>query len=80
MRNRRRCCSFIAVGALAAWAVTAHAAPVPSRNLSTYVLLGIDTLNMKEFAFTNLGNVGVNDAGGTMSSGRARSSPTTPRW
>jgi hypothetical protein len=71
MRNGRRCCSFIAVGVLAAWVVTAHAVPVPSRNLSTYVLLGIDTLNMKEFAFTNLGNVGVNDAGGTMSWGKS---------
>src|SRR5262249_21092517 len=71
MRKRRTCRSLVAVGALAAWAVAAQAAPVPSRNLSSYVLLGIDTLNMKEFAFTNLGNVGVNDAGGTMSWGNS---------
>ena len=45
------------------------AASVPSRSLPTYVLLGLDTVNMKAFAFTNMGNVGTNDAGGTMSWG-----------
>jgi hypothetical protein len=45
------------------------AAPMPSRLLPSYVLLGLDTINMKEFAFTNLGNVGVNNAGGTMAWG-----------
>jgi hypothetical protein len=46
-----------------------HAA-TPSRDMSSYVLLGLDTLNMKEFPFLNLGNVGVNNAGGMMSWGR----------
>src|SRR5262249_1295162 len=69
MRDRRKCRSIVMVGALVAWVVAASAAPVPSRNMSTYVLLGIDSLNMKEFVFTNVGNVGVNDTGGTMSWG-----------
>src|SRR5262249_35467110 len=41
-----------------------------SRSLPTYVLFGIDTINMKEFAFTNMGNVGTNVAGGTLSWGK----------
>jgi hypothetical protein len=71
MRNRLRYGGIVALAALVACVVPAAATPVPSRNMSTYVLLGIDTLNMKEFAFTNVGNVGVNDAGGTMSWGRS---------
>src|SRR5262245_35194149 len=68
---RPRHCSA-ALFALAFLAGTASlAAPTPSRNMSTYVLLGLDTLNMKEFAFLNVGNVGVNNPGGTESWGRA---------
>jgi len=70
MKNLCTLARVAAVAALAAGVATARATPTPSRNLSTYVLLGIDTIDMKEFAFTNLGNVGVNDAGGTMSWGR----------
>ncbi len=55
---------------LGAYLGAARAASTPSRNMSSYVLLGLDTLNMKEFAFTNLGNVGVNNAGGLMAWGR----------
>lgn len=55
---------------LGACVVTTYAATSPSRNMSTYVLLGLDSLKMKDFAFTNLGNVGVNNAGGQMMWGR----------
>jgi hypothetical protein len=48
----------------------ASAATVPSTNLSTYVLFGINTLQFKDFAFTNVGNVGVNDANGVLSWGK----------
>src|SRR5262245_26306335 len=48
----------------------ARAASTPSRNLSTYVLLGLDTIMMKEFAFTNVGNVGTNNAASTLRWGR----------
>ena len=41
-------------------------AQVPSRDLTSYVLLGLDKIQMKEFSFTNVGNIGVNAAGGTM--------------
>ena len=48
----------------------AEATTTPSRNPSTYVILGIRTIKMKDFAFTNLGNVGVNEAAGTISWGK----------
>src|SRR5262249_41952918 len=70
MKVSRRFGGIVVLGAVVAWGATAPAAPpVPSRNMASYVLLGIDTINMKEFAFTNLGNVGVNNTGGTMSWG-----------
>lgn len=59
----------LAAAALLA-ALPAHATPTPSRNKSTYVLLALDSLQMKEFFFSNLGHVGVNNAGGTMYWGR----------
>ena len=71
MRNLRKLRTVVALGALVAGVATVAATPVPLRNMSTYVLLGIDTLNMKEFVFTNVGNVGVNDTGGTMSWGKS---------
>src|SRR5690242_16132181 len=49
---------------------TARAALAPSRDASTYVILGLHSLKMKDFSFDNLGNVGVNEAGGTMIWGR----------
>ena len=45
-------------------------AQVPSRDLTSYVLLGLDKIQMKEFSFTNVGNIGVNATGGTMQWGR----------
>ena len=71
MKDSRKCRSIVIMGAVLGWVVAAGATPMPSRNASTYVLLGIDTLNMKEFVFTNVGNVGVNNAGGTMAWGRS---------
>src|SRR5262245_17966748 len=47
-----------------------YGVPTPSRNRSTYVLLALDNLKMKDFAFTNLGNVGVNNPKGMMTWGR----------
>ena len=71
MRKLRGFCTVVALGALVVGAgATATAAPTPSRNLSSYVLLGINDLNMKEFTFENLGNIGVNASGGTMSWGK----------
>ncbi len=68
--TRRRMRFTPVLFACLALGATAALAQSPSRVASTYVLLGIDTLNMKEFTFTNVGDVGVNDAGGTMSWGR----------
>src|SRR5436853_4406419 len=56
--------------ALWTFVAPAHGVTTPSRNRSTYVLLGLESIKMKDFAFTNLGNVGVNNAGGTMQWGR----------
>jgi hypothetical protein len=70
MRKLHKFCTVVALGALVAGVAPVRAVPAPSRNLPSYVLLGIDTLNMKEFTFENLGNIGVNNAGGTMAWGQ----------
>jgi hypothetical protein len=71
MKKLHKFCTVVALGALVAGVAPVRAVPAPSRNMSTYVLLGIDTLNMKEFVFTNVGNVGVNNTGGTMAWGKS---------
>ena len=48
----------------------ADATTTPSRNPSTYVILGVRSIKMKDFAFTNLGNVGVSEAGGLITWGK----------
>jgi hypothetical protein len=68
MRWRLPLAAIVAAGGLGAGAMGAQ---VPSRSLPTYVLLAKDKLQMKDFAFTNVGNVGVNAAGGTIQWGRA---------
>src|SRR4029453_9641350 len=69
MKFRPRQSVLYTMALLGALTAPVHAA-TPSRSMSSYVLLGLDTLNMKEFAFTNLGNVGVNNAGGMMTWGQ----------
>src|SRR5574337_20588 len=66
MRARIGLRAAVAIAIVAATTLVARATPTPSRNPSTYVILGLHGIKMKDFAFTNLGNVGVNDAGGTM--------------
>jgi hypothetical protein len=53
------------LGTTTLWAGAASA-QLPSRDLASYVLLGLDKIQMKEFSFTKLGNVGVNNEGGTL--------------
>src|SRR5262245_12197121 len=72
MRTLKTVSVFWCVLAVGLWAggSAPEAAPTPSRNLSTYVLLGLDTIMMKEFVFTNVGNIGTNNAAGTLRWGR----------
>src|SRR4029453_18917437 len=69
LKFRPRLGVLFTMALLGALTAPVHAV-TPSRDMSSYVLLGLDTLNMKEFAFTNLGNVGVNNAGGMMTWGQ----------
>lgn len=69
----RMCCGrqvAAAVVFMAMAATGARAALVPSRNASTYVILARRAIKMKDFAFTNLGNVGVSEAAGTIAWGK----------
>src|SRR5262245_5533640 len=59
--------AMVAAGCICAGVVDAQ---VPSRDLTTYVLLGLDKIQMKEFSFANVGNIGVNNGGGTLQWGR----------
>jgi hypothetical protein len=68
MRARRWVGAVFAATTL--FAAGATAATTPSRNLYTYVIFGLDKIQMKEFFFSNLGNIGVNNAGGTLYWGR----------
>ena len=69
MRAPKKRWLFTAI-AVATAALPARSAVTPSRDLSTYVILGLKTVKMKDFAFDNVGNVGVNDAGGMMAWGK----------
>ncbi|HLK11640.1 MAG TPA: hypothetical protein VKW76_09680 [Candidatus Binatia bacterium] len=65
-RSWVRVCAVLAVTAAAR--VTA-ADPV-SRDLPSYVIVALHKFKMKDFGFTVAGNVGVDDAGGTLAYGR----------
>ena len=70
-RPPRRWCLALAAMVVASYVgAGVVGAQVPSRDLTSYVLLGLDKIQMKEFSFTNVGNIGVNAAGGTMQWGR----------
>src|SRR5262245_22007022 len=48
----------------------AFGTPTLSRNYPSYILVGLDSIKMKDFAFTNAGNLGVQKVGGVMQWGR----------
>src|SRR5262245_9849816 len=70
LRYRAGRLALLAIGAALATTRMAGATTVPSRSLPSYVLLALDRLKMKDFAFTNLGNIGTNNAGGKLNWGR----------
>jgi len=76
MKDSRRCRSFVVMGVVLGWVVAAGAAPVPSRNFSTYVLL--ERQHHRVAARTGGGDCGARRAG-VVDSAAVDQSPTIGR-